>query len=328
MKFNILGIAAAAFVAGAALTSQAQAETSIRALAAWPTSLTQVNAIFHVFEDNVTKASGGEIKFENNGPEVVPPFEQFQPLSAGVFDMVFSAANYHQSDTGVGVVIDLLKDLKQARESGVMDYINDYYRKNFDIEVLAVVFTSKSQITLREPLTEGSGLAGRKIKSGPLYDGVLRAVGAVPVAMNPYDAYAAMEKGTIDGIAFPMHVAADLKLYEVSKYMTRPGFGQSSIVLMVNASKFAALPEGLQSIIREQALKMEEEGTRLMQKLGEDQSAIMQQNGVAIAELSPEVAKTIEDAFGAGAKEIARKSATAAVDALLEFATQKGALKY
>ena len=48
----------------------------------------------------------GRIKFVSNGPETVPPFEQFQPVSAGAFQMLFTHAVYHYGTTGIGMGLD------------------------------------------------------------------------------------------------------------------------------------------------------------------------------------------------------------------------------
>src|SRR5262245_30140767 len=73
----------------------AHAETSIRLLSAWPpnTSMIQVGEAKYIAA--VEAASNKEIKFVRNGPETVPPFQQLQPLSTGVFQLLYTTPTYH-----------------------------------------------------------------------------------------------------------------------------------------------------------------------------------------------------------------------------------------
>ena len=83
MRLKKVGaFALAAILFGVApLGAVAHAETKLRALSAWATSLPSVPDVFYKFQEAATKASNGEITFQNTGPETVPPFEQLEPLS-------------------------------------------------------------------------------------------------------------------------------------------------------------------------------------------------------------------------------------------------------
>jgi len=325
---NSLYAALSCLIGAWSLSTTALAETNMRVISAWAPTLAQVKGVLYKFEENVTKASNGEIKFQNSGPETVPPFDQFQPLSAGVFDILYAASAYHQAQSGLSLAMQLFGDVNNVRKAGVLDYVNDYYRKKFGVEILALIRSPENTFVLKEAIETGSTLKGRKIRSNPLYDSAVRRLNAVPVAMGPADAYAAMQKGTLDGIAFPLHATADFKLYEVGKFMTSPGFGQSVDLLLANSKKLAALPIEQQKIIREQALKMEQEGTAFMRAMADQQTKTMQDNGVKMTQFSPEVAAAIDQSFAAGVIEVAHKSDPAAVDAMLELARSKGVLRY
>ena len=98
--------------------------------------------------------------------------------------------------------------------------------------------------------------------------------------------------------------------------------------MLANSKKLAALPIEQQKIIREQALKMEQEGTAFMRAMADQQTKTMQDNGVKMTQFSPEVAAAIDQSFAAGVIEVAHKSDPAAVDAMLELARSKGVLRY
>jgi TRAP-type C4-dicarboxylate transport system substrate-binding protein len=328
MKFGKFGAVALAAILSAASLGSAQAETQLKALSAWATTLPLVPDVYYEFQENVTKASNGEITFQNVGPETVPPFEQLEPLSQGVFDVVFQSSTYHQAQTGMGVVLQNLIDLhpEKFHGSGMLEWLNDYYRKNFGVVVLSAYSTGPTTFVLTKPLDGDTRLDGRKIRTNASYEGIVRALGGSPVAMSPADAYAAMQKGTLDGVAWPASSTADFKLYEVAKYMTSPDFSQGCNIILMNAAKFDALPKELQDILVEAGRQTDIQGSQYGKEKTESQDAMMKQNGVQITEFSPEIAATIAKLDIAGALEVAHRSKPEDVDAALAVAKEKGLL--
>lgn len=58
------------------------------------------------FAQMVSEASGGASSVSLTGPEAVPPFEQLQPVAAGVFDILFTSGAYHSNEIAAGMVMD------------------------------------------------------------------------------------------------------------------------------------------------------------------------------------------------------------------------------
>lgn len=323
--------AAALGVAGLLVLGQtASADTTIRLLEAWPRNTSMIANVGQKYIAAVEDASKGTIKFQTSGPEVVPPFEQLQPLSAGVFSMMVSTPAYHQAQSGVGAVIDgmLSTDPVALRASGVMDWVTDYYRKKFGLELLALVPMPANQLIMRNPLPEGKDmpLEGLKIRSNAAFEGIVRELGGAPVNLDPSAMYAAMEKGVIDGVAGPQHAAADYKMYEMGKYMTRPGYGHTAIIVMANSASFAALPEEVQATLREQGIALETSGKEAMAVIAEQQNARMKEEGVTETLFSESTSARLEAAFQTGILAVAQKSDMAAVDELVALAKSKDML--
>jgi TRAP-type C4-dicarboxylate transport system substrate-binding protein len=325
-KRILLGAALSALLSAIA---PAGAQTTIRLLSAWPPNTSMIQAGESKFIANLEAASNKEIKVVRNGPETVPPFQQLQPLSTGVFHLMYTTPAYHQADTGMGSAIDglLTTDPKKVRESGMMDWLNAYYRKKFGVVILALFACPPNQFVLREPLPADGTLKGRKVRTNAAFEGIVRGLGGSPVGLPPSDIYSAMEKGVIDGTAVPQHAAADYKFYEVGKYMTRPGYGHTTLILMANAAAFDALPEKVRKLVQEEAIRMETYGTEEMITITAQQNATMEQKGVKISQFPAEVASKLEQLFAEGTTAVAKKSDGKAVEEMIEFARQKGALK-
>ena len=82
-----------------------------------------------LFKKNVEEISSGNIKIEVSGPEVVPPFQQLQPVVTGVFDVLYTHGAYHAGSKGLGLAGDAIDiDIKKRRDAGVWSYIDEFYQ--------------------------------------------------------------------------------------------------------------------------------------------------------------------------------------------------------
>jgi len=169
-------------------------------------------------------------------------------------------------------------------------------------------------------------LKGLKVRSNATFDGIVRQLGGTPVNMSPADAYSAMQKGVLDGITFPVFASSDYKLYEVAKYMTRPVFGLSNVLLMMNTNKLASLPPNLQRILIEEGRKLDEIGTQALAKVATKDEETMQANGVKIVQINPGVAPKLNEMYNDGILQTASRTTPDDVKALWELAKQKNML--
>ena len=240
MAYRWHAVVFASLLAAAAPSAfDAQAQTTLRLVSGWTPNNPNVPYIETVFIKNVEAASKGQIKIERRGPEVVPAFEQLQPVSAGVFDILFTTPGYHQAQTGVGNMFDAFKgDIEQRRSSGLVPKADEYYRRQYGLSLFALHAAPGNHFVLKEGLSSDGTLKGMKVRANPIFEGVVRALGGTPVNMPPSDAYSAMQKGVLDGITFPAFASVDYKLYEVGKVMTRPIFGLSNVAFFFNVRKF------------------------------------------------------------------------------------------
>jgi TRAP-type C4-dicarboxylate transport system substrate-binding protein len=324
-KPTLLALAVAASVLCA--LPPARAETTLRLLSGWTPNNPNVPLIEAVYIKNVEAASNGEIKIKRSGPEVAPPFEQLQPVSAGVFDFLFTTPGYHQAQTGVGNILDTVTgDLAKRRQSGLVEWADGFYNKHYGLRIIALHPAPGNHFVLREPLGPDGTLKGLKVRSNAAFDGIVRQLGGTPVNMSPADAYSAMQKGVLDGITFPVFASSDYKLYEVGKYMTRPVFGLSNVMLMMNSKKLESLPPNLQRILIEEGKKIEDIGTQALIQVAVKDEATMQANGVKIIQLAPSIAPKLNEMYNEGIFQTASRTTPDDVKALWELAKSKNML--
>ncbi|MGH8767057.1 MAG: TRAP transporter substrate-binding protein DctP [Burkholderiales bacterium] len=324
VKRKAVPVFVAALAAFALLPFAAQGQTTLRLISGWGANNSNVPLVEAVFIKNVMEASNGQIRIQRSGPEVVPPFDQLQPVSAGVFDILFTTPNYHQAQTGVGALFDAFKsDPDKRREAGLVAWADDYYQNRFGVRILALFVAPGNHFVLRDPLGADGTLKGRKIRSIPIFDGVIRALGGTPVTLLPTDALSAMQKGVVDGIAFPSGLSADYRLYEAGKYMTRPVFGRTDLLFVMNVKKFDSLPAGHQKVLLEEGRRIEAKGQKALAEHGRRDIETMEKNGVKVTNFEARVAASIERLYNEGIFNTASKSSPNEVKTLWDMAKSK-----
>jgi TRAP-type C4-dicarboxylate transport system substrate-binding protein len=77
----------------------------------------------------------------------------------------------------------------------------------------------------------------------------LKAVGAAPLTMPPFDIYTNMEKGIIDGWTIDLIGAEGFKIYEVTDYYTLPYYYVNTFWVVMNQNAWNSLPKDIQQAI-------------------------------------------------------------------------------
>ena len=314
-----------AALAGVSFTSASA--TTIRLLTSWNQDNWPTYAVLDQFAKNVEMIGGGKVKLNIVGKEVVPPFEQLQPVSAGVFDMLFSHGIYHSGSKGLAFTFDAIDPKPKARrDAGLIDFIDKYYQKHNNLKVIGVAAASNQgyHIFTKKPLSEAGDLRGRKIRGTLSYHGVIRLLGASPVVLPGGQIYTSLEKGVIDGAAWPAAGMLSMKHYEVATYKLRPTFGSSNLGFWVNLDKWNGLSQEDQKILVDAAIKTENEMPAIGDKILAEESAELEKLGVKVQVLAADTAKKVKETFAASMWEIAKKCCADGVDGLRSLGQKAG----
>ncbi|MDE0278700.1 MAG: hypothetical protein OYH76_22625 [Defluviicoccus sp.] len=262
MRKSLLSIAAAA-VAGALLAAPvAQAkEVALKGISAWPKNF-PLTPDFLRFIEHANKAGAGKFKITHiGGPEISKAPAQAKGFKSGLYDLMFTAASYHR---GVVPEVDALSATMirpwDARKSGAMDALNMAVTKRLDGIILSQTATSVSFVLYlsREPKKGPDGmisLEGFKMRSVPIYDGFLRALGATTVTVQVPEIYNALERGLVDGFAFPELFTRPMGWPKFVKYRIYPRFYQLEPCIFISNKALK---------------KLSKEGRELMLKLGRE----------------------------------------------------------
>lgn len=298
MKLGFL--ISAVVMAAATFVVPARAET-LTMLSSWNENYNAVPVFAQEYAKRLTERSGGDLTVEMRGPETVPPFEQLQPVSAGLFNMLFTHGAYHQGETTMAFGMDAVKDDPVARrESGIYDLIDAHYQKH-NLKLIGVFSAASGyHILLKEPIAADGALAGRKIRASGTYHDLVNELGGSVVTLPASEIYSSLERGVVDGAAWPVFGAMDFKWYEVASYMTRPTFGVTNLSMFMNLDTWNGLTADQQKLALDVASELEIEGHKHFQDMWTKEDKAMQDAGLAIAEFGPDVAGRVDGIFAAG----------------------------
>ena len=320
---NIMKSAAVAVAAIVSASGASQAQ-DLRLLSSWDSSYAAVSEVLVPFVEALKEKTAADIDINVMGPETVPPFEQLDPVGRGLFDMLFTNGAYHFNEISVGMTLDAMSgDTEALRESGVWQAADARYQE-MGLKLIAVLYDLNGyHIMLKEPVT-GDGLAGRRIRGTPIYHPVIEALGGSPVVLSGGEIYPSLERGVVDGAAWPTVGAVAYKWYEVAGYMMRPTFGQVSHMVLMNLDTWNGLDEATRSEIEATAREFELEANRIFNGLADKERETLEANGMQVTDLSEEMVTKLRDAFFKGTLDLAATKSGNAVEEIRTLAIKAG----
>lgn len=325
MKRLLTGVAAASMML-TALSVTTNAAT-IKILTSWNKNVWPTYVVLDAFVKNVKKIGGDKIKMRISGPEVVPGFEQLQPVKAGVFDLLFTHGVYHMGSKGLAAIMDAMNaDPVGKRTSGVWDHLDKFYQKTHGLKLIAISPNSTKgyHIFLKKPLSSAGDWKGRKIRGTQTYHGVIRLFGGEPVVMPGSQVYSALEKGVVDGAAWPAAGMLSMKHFEVAKHKVRPTFGTSTLPFLMNLKSFNKLSKEKQNILLQAGYITELEMPWKGDKVQAKEDAELAKRGVKITRLPENQIAKMRKAFSSSIWALGDKCCGADAKKLRELAEKAG----
>lgn len=241
----------------------------------------------------VDRLSGGELEIEYaGGSDVIGGFDAPEAIANGVWDMSHSANSYFAGAVPASIALasgDATID--ELRASGALDAYADMVMQQRGVMFMGIPLSGVGYVfQVRGEPNELSYFKGKKIRSIPLYDPILEALGATPVTTSPAEAYTAMERGVVDGLGWPDIGLLDFKFYEQAKYVMLPTFYQLRTATLVNPNSFKGLPEELQGVLVEALASADKIGEQWAKEKRDAEHAAMEEAGVEFISLSDEEA--------------------------------------
>ncbi len=257
--FNLKTLAA--FVAGFALFSTAQAETSFRFAYEAPRSDTQHIAA-KKFNDLLQEKSQKGLKLSLFPDSTLGNAQTaISGVRGGTIDIAMSSSSNFTGLEPKLNVIDIpfiFKDRDHAYKAldgeigqGLLTALEAHGLKGLAFWEVGFRAFSNS----KHPITKPEDIKGLKIRTNqnPMYIQAFSILGANPVPMPLSKLYTALETKAVDAQEHPIGIFWSAKLYEVQKYFSFTNHGYTPLIVAINKAKFDALPAEQQTALVEAA---------------------------------------------------------------------------
>lgn len=264
-------ITAVTLVSAALLSTAQAAEFTIRLGHLWPAVAGPHKNLIQPWADKIKADSGGRIEVEvyPSGTLAKPP-AQYDAVKNGIMDATATVQGYSANRFPLTQVVELPGVAKNALNGSCI------VQSLLDENLIASEYEDTKPIFL---YTHGPGLLhlkDRQVKVPSDLSGLrirrpttvvanlLTELNAQPVGMPAPGSYQSMQRGVIDGVAFPWEAMASFRLNELANTHTEiGGLYTLSFIVTMNKSTYDNLPADLQTVINNNS------GQAWAQKAGE-----------------------------------------------------------
>jgi TRAP-type C4-dicarboxylate transport system substrate-binding protein len=303
------GLMLTAVFSAASPSPTAAQEVVLKAVTAWSRNLPFVDQYMDWIK-RVNDKGKGKIRIDYvGGPEVYPSFEQLEPLKRGVFASIITSTAY---------VAGALPELNatwfgfgaspaELRASGLVTALDKVTREKHGVTVTGLPLQMQFNLYLKRPI-EGANLSGLKLRSTPIYDPVLKGLGAATVTIPPADLLTALETGIVDGFAWPAVAVTGPGYARAVKYKVTPPWWVGTDVALMNARAFDALSPELQKLLLDAMIEVEKEVPAYYLTKEKEEDAAMAKLGIqSIATSEADLKKIRKLHWDAGSETFLRK---------------------
>ena len=306
--FGSFAAAGVAALTAAAIALPAQAATELKVTTSLGTKHDQSQAFLETFVKKM-KEDESEVKLKYlGGPEVTPPRKQGAALKRGLIDIIMSPSTYYSAAQ------------PEAKLTGISNIPPQEWRKNGGYDLFSKAWAERSNAIIlgwgnfytteqfsiwlidKPKLSKETGLdiRGLKMRSTALYTAFFKAMGAIPKTIDPAEVYTALERGAVQGLAWPEGGVAFRGWQRFIKYRIFPGFFRSTTMATMNKDKFESLSKKAQAQILAAGLHYENASGQILKAKAKIDNEKIRKAGVQDYHLPPEYAKIyIETILGA-----------------------------
>jgi TRAP-type C4-dicarboxylate transport system substrate-binding protein len=219
---------------------------------AWPVKKSPGYPANHIFMDLVNK-HGKEVNLSAKiigGPEVFGSFEGVEAQLAGAYDIAFTVPSYY-----VGVVPEAYATMLnehtrvESRKLGIVDLMDQFHQRK-GLKYLAYYSGGGNFQAYTNFDTPKPDLKGRIMRTAPIYDPLVRALGGVPTTISPGEIYDALSRGVVNGFFWLNRGIQDHRWHEQVKYywgQELPYIGDGN--LLMNLRSWNKLDKDQQAVL-------------------------------------------------------------------------------
>lgn len=300
MNPNLKNAALAATAAAAltAFSAPAFSATELKTLSCFQRNHDYNNALHQAFIGPINAAKGEVSIRYLGGPEVTPRQKAAGALKRGLVDVLFCPGAYYGGQLAEARLLGAHnKSIDEVRKNGGWAMMQEAWGKGLNAHFLAWTHAKGQKFfvyTKDKPklsMKTGIDLTGVKMRSTGLYKAFMKAMGATPIVISPGDVYSALERGLVQGVAWPWGSMASYGWERFLKYRIEPDFFGATMTLLVNKKKWDGLSQAGRDQLTKAASAYEAAADELIIKTGHVDDAKLKKAGIETITLKGEYAK-------------------------------------
>jgi TRAP-type transport system periplasmic protein len=286
-----------ATIAAIAIASPVQA-VEIKTTGCWQRNHDYIEGFHKGFVEPLNAKKGAVTIKYLGGPEVTPFQKQGQSLQRGLVDLIICAAAYYGGTMAEARIPGAQnKPIEEIRSNGGWELMQEAWGKGLNSRILAWTHFKGQKFYLytrfkpKESTKTGVDLSGMKMRATSLYKAFLTAMGATPIVISPSEVYTGLERGVVDGMAWPWGSISTYGWQKFLKYRIKPDFFGASVITAINLDKWKSLSKAERDLIEAQAREYEKIADEVVVAKGMKDDEALKKAGVQDIELTGEAGK-------------------------------------
>ena len=236
MRHTAIAVLAGAAVAAA--SAAAAQEVTLRAVSFVPKNhpvMVQAN----VWVSTINEALKGKLRVNYvGGPEVIGRYEQLAAIRNGVLDIALSVTADFQDEMPEVSAFTLSKISPSEERANGFAALMEKTMEKVNARYIGRIQYGPFYLWTKKKPEKLADLRGLKMRTGSLYDKMMRELGMVPVTINQPETYTALEQGTVDGLGWPVFGVRSIGWTRQVKFVIDlPFYGPSNMVAVMNLAK-------------------------------------------------------------------------------------------
>lgn len=261
---------------------------------------TPISDKYHEWADRINAKGKGVVQIDvRDGFTLASSQNFYDRLTSNVMQISFGSLNYLVGKFKLSEVMALPFLMNSSEQASVVFwrlYETGLLDSEFDqiVPLYMQAFPPVSMHLVKAPVKPLNDLSGLKfIASGKIPTEVVERLGGSPLSIGLTDSYQALQRGTADGINFPMAPMHDFKLDEVTHYHINAAFGGGPGGVWMTKAKFDTLPAQVKKILIDNSGEAESRRAgQILDDLGKEEiDRLSHEAGQTVVSLSAEQSK-------------------------------------
>jgi len=230
--------------------------TTLRFSHLWPASAVMHTDAFVPWAKKIEEESGGRLKIEiYPSATLSKPDATYDAVAKGTVDLGVQVQGYINGRFPLTQIAELPGLSNSASQMSCMLqtlYDEGVITKEYDDTHLLFMIGSEPATlhTIDKPIRTPADLKGLRIRRPSAIGGeIIEAAGGAPVGLPATDLYTSLQRGVVDGMAFPWSPTGSFKLTDIVNTHTNMPFYSSALVVTMNKDKYDKLPADLKKVL-------------------------------------------------------------------------------